>query len=127
MPTHLAGYASTGLDAEARLLIRRETQTHVVEIVDRFQLATFLLIFGLGLYELLIGRIDQAESSELGTRVLLIGNLDDLKARLAKLVLMILVVCFFEYALGMGFQTPTDLLEFAAGIALLGLALHLSH
>mgnify|MGYP000013513605 FL=1 len=40
---------------------------------------------------------------------------------------MILVVCFFECALGMGFQAPTDLLQFGAGIALLGLALHLSH
>lgn len=40
---------------------------------------------------------------------------------------MILIVKYFEYALDMQFKTPLELLEFAAGIALLGLALYLSH
>ncbi len=127
MLSHLSGYASPSLDAEARVVLRKETVTHVVEIVDGFLLATFLLIFGLGLYELFISKIDKAESSELAARVLLVANLDDLKARLAKVVLMILVVRFFEYALGMSFHTALDLLQFAGGIALLGLALYLSH
>ena len=59
--------------------------------------------------------------------MLLISNLDDLKSRLAKVVLMILLVRYFEHALGMGFDSALDLLLFAAGIALLGLALYLSH
>jgi uncharacterized membrane protein YqhA len=57
----------------------------------------------------------------------MINSLDDLKSRLAKVVMMILVVRYFEYALGMDFTTPLDLLQFAGGIALLGLALYLSH
>jgi uncharacterized membrane protein YqhA len=59
--------------------------------------------------------------------VLFISSLDDLKGRLAKVVLMILIVRYFEHALGMKFETAMDLLLFAAGIALLGLALYLSH
>jgi uncharacterized membrane protein YqhA len=50
-----------------------------------------------------------------------------LKARLAKVILMILIVRFFEHAISMKFDTPLDLLYLAAGIALIGVALFLSH
>ncbi len=122
---HILGYASPELDGAARTALRSATITHVVEIVDGYLLATFLLIFGLGLYELFISKIDQAEDAENASRVLLISSLDDLKARLAKVVLMILVVRYFEYALGMKFGNAFDLLMFAGGITLLGLALYL--
>ena len=56
-----------------------------------------------------------------------IYSLDDLKSRLAKVVMMILVVRYFEYALGMDFTSSMDLLQFAGGIALLGLALYFAH
>ncbi len=124
---HLAHYASPDLTVEARIELRSSTVTHVVEIVDGYLLATVLLIFSLGLYELFISKIDQAENSEGASKVLMITSLDDLKSRLAKVVMMILVVRYFEFALGMEFTTPMDLLQFAGGIALLGLALYLSH
>ncbi len=124
---HLAHYASPDLTTEARIELRSSTVTHVVEIVDGYLLATVLLIFSLGLYELFISKIDQAENSEGASKVLMITSLDDLKSRLAKVVMMILVVRYFEFALGMDFTTPMDLLQFAGGIALLGLALYLSH
>lgn len=124
--THILGYASPELDSAARTVLRSATITHVVEIVDGYLLATFLLIFGLGLYELFISKIDQAEDAENASQVLMIHSLDDLKGRLAKVVLMILVVRYFEYAWGMQFENAYDLLMFAGGIALLGLALYLS-
>ena len=125
MISHLLGYAS--LDQTERLILRSETITHVVELIDGYLLATVLLIFSFGLYELFISKIDAAESSENSSKVLFISSLDDLKARLAKVVLMILIVKFFEHALTMDFATPLDLLLFAGGIALIGLALYLSH
>jgi uncharacterized membrane protein YqhA len=127
MIAHLGDYASPSLSAEQRIDLRSTTVTHVVEIVDGYLLATVLLIFSLGLYELFISKIDHAEDSESASNVLTITSLDDLKSRLAKVVMMILVVRYFEYALGMDFSTPMDLLQFAAGIALLGLALYLAH
>ena len=54
MVSHLADYASTQLDFAARNELRGVTITHVVEIVDGYLLATVLLIFSLGLYELFI-------------------------------------------------------------------------
>lgn len=124
---HLAHYASPELTVADRVDLRSTTVTHVVEIVDGYLLATVLLIFSLGLYELFISKIDLAEGAENASNVLMITSLDDLKSRLAKVVMMILVVRYFEYALGMDFATPLDLLQFAGGIALLGLALYLSH
>ena len=125
MISHLADYPY--LADDARIALRSTTITHVVELIDGYLLATVLLIFGLGLYELFISKIDQAENSENASKVLLIHSLDDLKARLAKVILMILIVKYFEFALDMHFQTPLDLLTFAAGISLIGLALYLSH
>ncbi len=127
MISHLGEYASPALDAVARNALRSATITHVVEIVDGYLLATVLLIFSLGLYELFISKIDQAEKSETSSNVLLITSLDDLKGRLAKVILMILIVKFFEHAISMTFKSPLDLLYLAAGISLLGLALYLSH
>ena len=41
--------------------------------------------------------------------------------------LMILIVRFFEYAIDIHIDTAMNLLYLAAGIALIGLALYLSH
>lgn len=127
MIIHLGEYLSPDLAGEARSALRSSTIAHVVEIVDGYLLATVLLIFSLGLYELFISTIDKAESAETKSNVLLIRNLDDLKSRLAKVILMILIVKYFEHAIRMKFETPMDLLYLAAGIALLGVALYLSH
>jgi len=67
------------------------------------------------------------ENDENASKVLFITNLDDLKARLAKVILMILIVKYFEHATAMHFNNALDLLYLAAGIALIGLAIYLSH
>lgn len=126
MLMHLSHYVS--LDESARLDARASAITHVVEIIDGYLLATVLLIFSLGLYELFISKIEQAENSENASKVLLINSLDDLKSRLAKVILMILIVRFFELALEVhSFKTGLDMVYFSGSVALIGLALYLSH
>lgn len=127
MLSHLFEYASPDLSSAQRGDLRAQTVTHVVEIVDGYLLATVLLIFGLGLYELFISEIKSAEGDKVSGSVLVIHSLDDLKARLAKVILMILIVKFFEHAIGMDYTTPISLLYLAGGIALIGLALYLTH
>ena len=124
--THMGEYLSPDLMGEARESFRTQTVTHIVEIIDGYLLATVLLIFSLGLYELFISKIEQAENSET-QNVLLINSLDDLKTRLGRVILMILIVNFFEHAISMDFHGPLDLLALAAGIALIGVTLYLSH
>lgn len=124
---HVLHYADPGLSAEARKAIHDETITHVVEVVDGYLLATFMLIFSLGLYELFISDIDEAHGSRASSKILVINNLDDLKQRLAKVVLMILIVTLFEKALQIPMNNPLDLLYLGAGIALIGVALYFTH
>lgn len=125
MILHLIDYPF--LTDEARLALRSTTITHVVELIDGYLLAIVLLIFALGLYELFISKIDEAENADNASQVLVIHSLDDLKARLSKVIVMILIVKFFEHALDMSFNTPVDLILFSGGIALIGLALYLTH
>ncbi len=129
MISHLGDYIDPELTTEARAVLRASTVTHVVEIIDGYLLATVLLIFALGLYELFISKIDVAEGEDakLAGNVLVIRSLDDLKNRLAKVILMILIVKFFEHAIGMKYEDPLSLLYLSGGIALVGLALYLTH
>lgn len=124
---HLGDYASSAMDSHTRALLRSQTVTHIVEVIDGYLLATVLLIFALGLYELFISKIDEASESETASGVLLINSLDDLKARLAKVILMILIVRYFEHVVNMTFETPLDILYLALGISFIGLALYLTH
>lgn len=124
--THLGDYLSPDLIGDARKTFRAETVAHVVEVIDGYLLATVLIIFSLGLYELFISKIEEAENSE-GSRVLAIHSLDDLKTRLGRVVLMILIVNFFEHAISTSYHGALDLLALAGGIGLIALALYLSH
>jgi uncharacterized membrane protein YqhA len=124
---HIAHYADPSLTAEARKILHDDTITHIVEVVDGYLLATVMLIFSLGMYELFISDIDEAHGSKASSKILVIESLDDLKARLAKVILMILIVTLFEQALKMEMKTTLDLLYLGGSLALIGLALYLTH
>jgi uncharacterized membrane protein YqhA len=125
---HTLNYADPEITEEARKALHDSTVTHIVEVVDGYLLATVMLIFSLGLYELFISDIDHAKNDKrASSKILVINNLDDLKSRLAKVILMILIVTLFEEALNMKLTTPIDLLYLGGSIALIALALYLSH
>jgi len=119
---HASDYISATADVKKALKI--EIVSHTVGSIDGFLLATILLIFALGLYELFISDIDEAKGSGQSSKVLVINSLDDLKAKLAKVILMILVVTFFEVSLSMTFVGALDLVYFALGILMVSLALY---
>ncbi|HSD60720.1 MAG TPA: YqhA family protein [Burkholderiales bacterium] len=124
---HVSHYLDAGLSQEARSALRNDTVTHIVEVVDGYLLGAVMLIFALGMYELFVSDIDQARNSKAASKILLIESLDDLKNRLAKVILMILIVKLFEHALRLQIDTALQLLYLGASIALIGLALYLSH
>lgn len=124
---HALHYADGSLTDEARKALHDSTVSHIVEVVDGYLLATVMLIFSLGLYELFISDIDQAHGSKASSKILVINSLDDLKSRLAKVILMILIVTLFEQAINMHITTPLDLVYLGASIALIALALYLTH
>ena len=116
----------TALEPDAREHLHRAVVAHVAEIVDGYLFATILIIFALGLYELFISKIDAIEASPVASRVLLISNLDELKERLAKVVFLILIVRYFQYALEADINNSLDLLYLAVGIALVAVSLYLT-
>lgn len=124
---HALHYADSNLTDEVRKALHDSTVSHIVEVVDGYLLATVMLIFSLGLYELFISDIDQAHGSKASSKILVISSLDDLKSRLAKVILMILIVTLFEEAINMKLTTPLDLVYLGASIALIALALYFSH
>ncbi len=124
---HAAHYADADMTAEARKALHDSTVSHIVEVVDGYLLATVLLIFSLGLYELFVSDINQAQGSKASSKILVISSLDDLKSRLAKVIIMILIVTLFEEALNMKVSAPIDLLYLGGAIALIALALYLTH
>ena len=98
----------------------------IITAVDFFLIATVLLIFGLGLYELFISRIDAAENDSRASSILTVHSLDDLKERLAKVLVMVLVVTFFKHAIDLKMSGGVkDLLLFGLGILFVSAALFL--
>ena len=113
---------------EARGVMRAEAVGMVVKVIDIFLLAIVLMIFGLGMYELYISKIDHAygEHDTSAEHMLSVNNLDDLKSRLGKVIMMVLIVKFFEMAIGMEIDGIKDLMIFSAGILLIGTTLYVT-
>ena len=98
-----------------------------MKAIDGYLLAAILLIFALGLYELFISKIDIARDSDAGPSLLQIRSVDDLKDRIAKVVLLVLVIEFFQHALRVKYERPLDLLHLGVGLLFVAAALFLSN
>lgn len=125
--SHILHYADPSMSVEARKILHDDTISHVVEVVDGYLLGTVMLIFSLGLYELFISDIDEAKGSKASSKILVVESLDDLKQRLAKVIVMILIVTIFEMGLKLEIRTTLDLLYLAGALAMIGLSLFLTH
>lgn len=101
--------------------------SHVITAVDDFLLAMVLLIFALGVYELHIDKLEFLRSNEAAGKLLQIESLDDLKDRLGKVILMILIVSFFKNVLSVKFDDPLNILYMGGGIFLVALASYFGH
>ncbi len=99
----------------------------IIGAVDLYLIAVVMLIFAFGLYELFISKIDDAESTEAGSKILAIHSLDELKDKLGKVVVMVLIVSFFKKVINMNFSTPLEMLYLAGSILALALALYYMH
>ncbi|HHD79207.1 MAG TPA: YqhA family protein [Epsilonproteobacteria bacterium] len=95
----------------------------IIGAVDLYLIAVVMFIFSFGLYELFISDIDQAEGKN-GSKLLAIHNLDQLKDKIAKVIVMVLVVNFFQRVLHTSFATPLEMLYFALSIAALAIGLN---
>ena len=105
-------------EAHDRLLVG------VIAGIDLYLIGVVLMIFGFGIYELFISKIDIARSN-LDITILEIENLDELKQKIIKVIIMVLIVTFFERILELDYNTPMEMLWFAVSILALSLGIYL--
>lgn len=95
----------------------------IISSIDLFLIAIVLIIFGFGVYELFVSEIDFA-NSKFNESTLKIRDLDQLKNKIIKVIIIVLIVKFFEKVLKFSdsFETTTDILYFALSILSICLA-----
>lgn len=99
---------------------------HIIAAVDLYLIGVVLMIFGFGIYELFISKIDIARDNTSIT-ILEIEDLDQLKNKIIKVVIMVLIVSFFERVLKVSddYKTPLQMMYFAVSIFALSLGVFL--
>ena len=70
----------------------------IISAIDLFLIGIVLLIFGFGIYELFVSEIDFA-NAKFTESTLKIRDLDQLKNKIIKVVIIVLIVKFFEKVL----------------------------
>jgi len=106
--------------------LHEDVVANIIGAIDLYLIAIVLLIFSFGVYELFISKIDAAEI-EGGSKVLQIHSLDQLKDKIAKVIVMVLVVNFFQRVLHTEYNGALEMLYFSASILLLAVALYFLH
>ena len=89
----------------------------LISAIDLFLIGIVLLIFGFGIYELFVGEIYFA-NAKFSESTLKIRDLDQLKNKIIKVIIIVLIVKFFEKVLKFSenFTTPMDILYFGLSI-----------
>jgi len=96
----------------------------IIGAVDLYLIAVVMLIFSFGIYELFISPIKHIQEMQDEQRVLTITSLDQLKDKIAKVIVMVLVVNFFQRVLHTEYNGALEMLYFALAVAALSVGLY---
>jgi len=99
---------------------------NIIGAIDLYLIAVVLLIFGFGIYELFISEIDVAKGSG-SDKILYVSSLDELKDKIGKVIVMVLIVSFFQRVLHTDYQGALEMLYLSVSILALSFALYLLH
>ena len=102
---------------DASISSNNELLFKLISAIDLFLIGIVLLIFGFGIYELFVSEIDFA-NAKFSESTLKIRDLDQLKNKIIKVIIIVLIVKFFEKVLKFSenFTTPMDILYFGLSI-----------
>lgn len=111
---------------DASISSNNELLFKLISAIDLFLIGIVLLIFGFGIYELFVSEIDFA-NSKFTESTLKIRDLDQLKNKIIKVIIIVLIVKFFEKVLKFSenFTTPMDILYFGLSILSICVGYHL--
>ncbi|OUR77132.1 hypothetical protein A9Q75_15520 [Colwellia psychrerythraea] len=97
----------------------------VIEILDTFLISSILFIFSFGLYELFISPIES--SRELTSQAFQIKSIEELKAKLGKVIVMLLVIKVFAHLVELKPSSMLEMLYLAIIVLLVSISLWLGH
>jgi len=96
----------------------------IIGAVDLYLIGVVMLIFAFGLYELFISDIDAAKNQQgEDNKILAIHSLDQLKDKISKVIVMVLVVGFFQKVSLIEYNGALELLYFALSITAVSIGL----
>ncbi len=96
----------------------------IIGAVDLYLIAIVMLIFSFGVYELFISPIKQIQEAGDTHKILSITTLDQLKDKIAKVIIMVLVVNFFQRVLHTEYNGALEMLYFALAVTALSVGLY---
>lgn len=97
----------------------------IIGAVDLYLIGVVMLLFAFGLYELFISDIDAAKDDEGNdNQILAIHSLDQLKDKISKVIVMVLVVGFFQKVGFTEYNGALDMLYFALSITAVSVGLY---
>lgn len=96
----------------------------IIGAVDLYLIGVVMLLFSFGLYELFISDIDVAREDDEDNKILAIHSLDQLKDKISKVIVMVLVVGFFQKVGLTSYQSPLELLYLALSITAVAVGLY---
>lgn len=88
---------------------------YIIGAIDLYLIGIILLLFSFGIYELFISDIDHARA-EGGANILNIESLDELKNKILKVIIMVMIVTLAKVILEAKFSNPLEILYFAFSI-----------
>jgi len=96
----------------------------IIGAVDLYLIGVVMLLFSFGLYELFISEIDAAKDQEgEESKILAIHSLDQLKDKISKVIVMVLVVGFFQKVGHTEYNGALEMLYFALSITAVAVGL----
>lgn len=97
----------------------------IIGAVDLYLIGVVMLLFSFGVYELFISEIDPAKDKHgKENQLLAIHSLDQLKDKISKVIVMVLVVGFFQKVGHTAYDGALDLLYLALSITAVAVGLY---
>jgi len=105
----------------------------IIGAVDLYLIGVVMLIFSFGLYELFISDLDPAKqcdvsgengSEDCENQLLAVHSLDQLKDKISKVIVMVLVVGFFQKVGHTNYESALDMLYLALSITAVAVGLY---
>lgn len=98
--------------------------TDIIIAIDIYLVEVVLLVFSAGLYRLFISPIDQSEDSDVA-HPFNIQTFSELKDKIARVVILAVIIEFFRAVVDIQFSTPLDAIYLALSVLALAASVYL--